>query len=500
MNTHAHNLRTKARYVKPCLLAACLALAVPSPAPAAELTLRGDRITLRTRNEPLRNVLEAFSAYGVRVEVQTGVDATVDGDLVGVDIDEALDTLLGPFNHVTLWRETPYATGTVRVLDGIRVFRADRGSDPFLPVAAAPRRIVRLADGSRAIADELLIGMRPGVTPEAFRSLLNAVGGHVVSAEPGLGVYRIRLPANSDLPSVLERLRKEAGVGAAEPNFVYELPAPANAAKPAEAAAPPAANKRPAANAGTLAILDSGLAADWSQAAFLQGTFDATGDPSGMGDPVGHGTQMALIGAGLVAPNGARTENDATPILAIRGFDEAGLTTSYAMLESLRYAREQGARVVSMSWGTYTRSAFLDAALTQAADAGMVLLAASGNDGKDTPMYPAAHPNVIAVGAAEADGTAWAQSNGGSHVKLIAYGTATLPVGHNGPPGNYAGTSIATPWVASAVSAWLQRNPNASASDARTALLRSLQTGTNGSPGLFDQSARDRFLGSAKAQ
>jgi hypothetical protein len=183
-----------------------------------------------------------------------------------------------------------------------------------------------------------------------------------------------------------------------------------------------------------------------------------------------------------------------------RGFDEEGLTTSYAMLESLRYAREQGARVVSMSWGTYTRSAFLDAALTQAADAGMVLLAASGNDGKDTPMYPAAHPNVIAVGAAEADGTAWAQSNGCDHVQLIAYGTATLPVGHNGPPGNYAGTSIATPWVASAVSAWLQGNPRASASDAKTALLRSLQPGTNGKPGLFDQNARDRFLGSAKAQ
>ncbi len=499
MKSHADTLRRKGRYVKRWLALACLRTVAILPVFAAELTLRGDRITLRTRNEPLRNVLEAFGAYGVRVEIQAGVEAMVDGDLVDMEIGEALDSLLGSFNHVTLWRETPYATGNLRVLDGIRVYRADRAADPFLPMPAAPRRILRLADGSRVVADELLIGMRPGTSPEAFRALLNAVGGHVVSAEPGLGVYRIRLPANSDLPAVLERLRKDGSVGAAEANFVYELPPPAAAA--GTAFPPPSPTDRaPPANAGTLAILDSGLAAQWSNAAFLQGSFDATGDPSGMGDPVGHGTQMALIGAGLVAPKGARAETDATPILAIRGFDGDGLTTSYAMLESLRYAREQGARVVSMSWGTYQSSAFLNAALTQAADAGMVLLAASGNDGKNTPMYPAAHPRVIAVGAAEADGSLWAQSNGGKHVQLIAYGTATLPVGHKGPPGSYAGTSIATPWVARAVSAWLQQNPGAGAGDATKALLQSLEPGHGGTPGLFDQAARDRFLGSAKAQ
>ena len=50
---------------------------------------------------------------------------------------------------------------------------------------------------------------------------------------------------------------------------------------------------------------------------------------------------------------------------------------------------------------------------------------------------------------------------------------ATFPVGHNGPPGAYVGTSISSAVVANALAQYLNRNPGATPASAFAALSKS---------------------------
>jgi hypothetical protein len=89
------------------------------------------------------------------------------------------------------------------------------------------------------------------------------------------------------------------------------------------------------------------------------------------------------------------------------------------------------------------------------------LVAAAGNAPTGNPVYPAAYDHVIGVGALNADGDTWEQSNYGDFVAVLAPGMADLPVGYQGDPGVYAGTSIATAYTARRIAAILSQTPDA---------------------------------------
>jgi hypothetical protein len=104
----------------------------------------------------------------------------------------------------------------------------------------------------------------------------------------------------------------------------------------------------------------------------------------------------------------------------------------------------------------------------------LIVVAAAGNEPTGKAVYPAAYPGVVAVGAVDADGQLWSQSNYGPFISLAAPGTAKFPVGHNGPPGAYAGTSISSAYVTRALSLYLTRHPKATRQEALTALRDAL--------------------------
>jgi hypothetical protein len=423
-----------------------------------QLRLSGDRLSLNAQNASLAQVLDAFASYGIQVEAPENMDLRFSLRFEDRPLDDALRDLLDDINHVTLWREFKVGTGNMIVLEGIRIAPAGLPAEALRRVAPPLPRVITLPDGSQARADELLVGLRPGVTPESFRALLNSMGAHVIDADPGLGIYRIRLPAGSHLPDILERLSRENSVAAAEPNRVWSSPSPVFSASSipavsANAAAP--ANSSPA-----LAIFDSGLHPDFKDAAFLRSAYDATGLEN-TDDSAGHGTQMALLGSGVISPLGLPLPDTLTPVISIRSMEADGKTTTFGVLKGLTYAREQGARVVGMSWGAYAESRFLDSAFADATSKGMLLLAAAGNDGRDELMYPASSEHVIAVGALAQNGALWKKSNTGSGLSLLVPGEAILPIGFQGDPGRYAGTSIATAAAASLLTQLTERYPQA---------------------------------------
>jgi hypothetical protein len=236
---------------------------------------------------------------------------------------------------------------------------------------------------------------------------------------------------------------------------------------------------------------------------FVVGQLDALDPERALSDRTGHGTQMALIASGLVRPAGApsATSNEGVPVLAIRTFDDNGYASNFSVMNSIAYAADRGARAVSLSWGTDTDSDFLRRAVVAARSKGMVVVASAGNVPHGRPVYPAAYPGVVAVSAMNENGSLWEKSNYGDMVFAAAPGRAQFPVGHDGPPGTYAGTSIGAPFVARELSLYMARHPEASVSEAVAAFKSALtDAGPEGKDpqygyGAFDAAAIQRFRG-----
>jgi hypothetical protein len=173
-------------------------------------------------------------------------------------------------------------------------------------------------------------------------------------------------------------------------------------------------------------------------------------------------------------------------------------------MRGILYAIDNGAKVINLSWGTEVNSSFLQQSIEKAQASGALVVAAAGNEPLGSPLYPAAYPGVLGVSATLPDGQPWAQSNFGEFVSLSAPGVAAMPVGYDGPPGAYAGTSISSAYVARNLAVYMSRHPSATAEDTRKALLNSLtDKGAGGRDntygwGVLDAAAIQRLLNTQK--
>jgi subtilisin family serine protease len=163
-----------------------------------------------------------------------------------------------------------------------------------------------------------------------------------------------------------------------------------------------------------------------------------------------HGSAVAsVLGAAADGSGMVGAAPDAR-IMAVRWLEPRCSTVSYAV-EAIDYAIANGAQVINASWGAYDASAALLDAVERAADAGVLIVAAAGNEGSNVVLYPAAYhaSNVVSVGAITADGRLADYSSRGSSVDLAAPGSGILAI--DVLDGGYAlvdGTSFATPLVA----------------------------------------------------
>ena len=129
-------------------------------------------------------------------------------------------------------------------------------------------------------------------------------------------------------------------------------------------------------------------------------------------------------------------------------------------------------------------------AIQVAAQQGLILVAAAGNEPTGNAVYPAAYSDVIAVGGVGADGQPWGNSNHGAFVDLSAPASATLP------SGSYVGTSISSAAVANALAQYLNQRPGTTVAAARAALAAALSPAPAGGygAGVLDAAALRRLL------
>lgn len=195
-------------------------------------------------------------------------------------------------------------------------------------------------------------------------------------------------------------------------------------------------------------------------------------DPDPMDDNV-HGTHVAgILGAVGNDENGIAGVAWSVRIMALKAFDETGSGTLDDTLSAIAYARAAGARIINASWGTTTRSRALADLVVECVQGGVIFVAAAGNNGSDARFYPAAVPDVIAVGATDANDASPAFSNYGSFVDLVAPGDAIESTIPNAAWSVLSGTSMAAPHVSGVVALMLSRRAEFTPSEVVT-ILRS---------------------------
>lgn len=154
-------------------------------------------------------------------------------------------------------------------------------------------------------------------------------------------------------------------------------------------------------NGVKVAVLDSGVASDNPDiAAKVTAHTNFTDGETGE-DNYGHGTHVAGIIAAAHNTDGVAGVCPTCTILDVKVLNDAGYGSTSAIVSGINWAVKNGAKVINMSLGQRTSSRSLEAAVNDAWTKGAVIVAAAGNTGTTTKIYPAAYPNVIAVAATD---------------------------------------------------------------------------------------------------
>ncbi|MGZ3768124.1 MAG: S8 family peptidase [Bdellovibrio sp.] len=165
-------------------------------------------------------------------------------------------------------------------------------------------------------------------------------------------------------------------------------------------------------------------------------------------DNHGHGTHIA----GIILQK-ARSERVKFMILKYYDPFSSNENNLLSSVKAIRYAIKMKADIINYSGGGDSRSIMEEDAIRDAQKAGILFIAAAGNEGRDTDIsgfYPAGYhlSNIISVTAMDSQKRLLASSNFGLHtVDVAAPGKniySSLPGGHYGP---MSGTSQATAWV-----------------------------------------------------
>lgn len=343
--------------------------------------------------------------------------------------------------------------------------------------------------------------------------------------DPHGTTYRLEVPQNADLEKVMNLLGKDPNVEYVQPNYIFKTTAvPSDPlygqmwAMP-KIEAPSAWDIGTGSNSVKVAVIDTGVDLNHPD---LQGNLitgrNFINTSSSPQDDHGHGTHVAGT-AGAVGNNsvGVTGVSWAVQIMPLKVLSSSGTGSETAIAEALRYAADNGVRVVNMSLvmnSQFIPQAMQDA-VTYAASKGVIMVGGAGNDNANmSTYYPAAFPDVIAVAATDQQDAKASFSNFGDKIAVAAPGVGILST--MSTPNvlapcsgqtycSISGTSMATPHVAGLIALLLSKNSSLTQSQVlnyltstaqdlgsfgkdphfgygRINALRAMQAVTNGSP------------------
>ncbi len=179
-------------------------------------------------------------------------------------------------------------------------------------------------------------------------------------------------------------------------------------------------------------------------------------------DAVGHGSWVAgTIAAETDNGEGVAGIAPGVKLMPVKIADDYGFISFADALDAVDWARDHGADIINMSFGGYLTSeqvALGQPTFTAARDAGVLMVAASGNEGMSLRNYPASFRGVVSVGAVDGDDNLAEFSTTGRALDLVAPGVDTWSTIPDGDYEAGSGTSGSSPHVAGvAALVWSER-------------------------------------------
>jgi len=392
------------------------------------------------------------------------------------------------------------------------------------------------------VADHLLVTLTDNVTPDA---ILAKLGDQALSMErvtPEEPLFRLHLAEASleALPAALDESSALSGTMSVEPDYILQsLLTPndpkyldgtlwgMNQVSDVDIDAPEGWAIRTSASAVIVAVIDTGIRATHQDLAanmwrnpnetagngrdddangfvddlFGCDAYNNDGDPT---DDNGHGTHCAGT-IGGVGNNGIGVTGVAwnVKLMACKFLSASGSGATSDAVRCIDYARLKGAKILSNSWGGGGASSTLQAAIERARAAGMIFVAAAGNNASNsdtTPSYPASYAtdNIVSVAATNRlDALSSFSNYGATSVDLgapgeLIYSTVSTS---DSSYATYSGTSMATPHVSGVLSVLAAQYP----ADTYTALIGRLYAATDKIAALKGKTKTGGRLNLAKA-
>ena len=213
----------------------------------------------------------------------------------------------------------------------------------------------------------------------------------------------------------------------------------------------------------TVAILDSGVMAnheDLPNVTRIEVFYK--NDPLGLDDAIGHGTHVAgIISAAMGNGKGGAGIAPGVKLLSLRITNDKGSSTDAKLICGLQAAVKAGAQIVNISLGGPAYSAVFQKAINEAAEAGVTVVAAMGNDGTNCLNYPAGYDNVIGVVSVDRTNNRASGSSYGTWGDVAAPGADIWSTYYNGSYWPKSGTSMASPVVAGVAALYKSVHPDA---------------------------------------
>ncbi len=366
--------------------------------------------------------------------------------------------------------------------------------------------------GAEYLAHEVIVRPAQGASVEDLEAVIEGFGARVLDQDTPLarrlGYLKVSLPQNVIADEAISFLSQQGIAEKAERNYVVVLDAEPNDPSFAELwgmakiSAPAAWDLATGSRDIVVAVSDTGvdythgdLAANmWVNEGEIAGNgVDDDGNgyvddargwdfASGDNDPRddhGHGTHCSGT-IGGVGDNGIGVAgvNWRVRIMPVKFLTSSGSGSLWNGAQTIIYAAEAGAEVVSASWGCAgCYASYVEEAIETLHQAGGIFVAAAGNSSVDvdaTPYYPAAYQNdnVVAVAASTPQDTlAYFSNYGAQKVHLAAPGTSILSTLPKDGYASWQGTSMAAPHVAGAAALYLSLKGETSPSALKNKLM-----------------------------